>query len=114
MEFIAKLRLTGTTIMAVTPHVAVLSTSNLEQFCSACAEPAPQSGLKRCPRCKALWYCNSVCTECFRRHFPVLILSAPNRSAKIETGPGISESVRLYRNGPRPPLHRTLPYQEKR
>ena len=47
--------------MAVRPHVSVLSTANLDQYCSACAGPAPAGGgLKRCPKCKTVYYCNAV------------------------------------------------------
>ncbi|KAI0711226.1 SET domain-containing protein [Earliella scabrosa] len=51
----------GTSIVSVTPHVSVLSTGYLDRHCSACAGPAPPTGLKRCPKCKTLWYCNSEC-----------------------------------------------------
>ena len=57
VEFVSS----GSAIISVKPHVAVLSNSTLDQYCSACSAPAPQAGLKRCPRCKVVWYCNSVC-----------------------------------------------------
>ncbi|KAI0693920.1 SET domain-containing protein [Cerioporus squamosus] len=48
--------------MSMTPHVSVLSTANLDQYCSACTGPAPAGGgLKRCPKCKTVWYCNTEC-----------------------------------------------------
>ncbi|KAI0764895.1 SET domain-containing protein [Fomes fomentarius] len=47
--------------MSILPHVAVISSPNLDQHCSACAGPAPASGLKRCPKCKTIYYCNSEC-----------------------------------------------------
>ncbi|TFK90316.1 SET domain-containing protein [Polyporus arcularius HHB13444] len=48
--------------MAMRPHVWVLSAVNLDQYCSACAGPAPaEGGLKRCPKCKTVRYCNSEC-----------------------------------------------------
>ncbi len=51
----------GSVVMAMRPHVWVLSAVNLDQYCSACAGPAPaEGGLKRCPKCKTVRYCNSV------------------------------------------------------
>ncbi|KAI0674368.1 SET domain-containing protein [Trametes maxima] len=47
--------------MAVVPHVSVLSSQYLDQYCSACAAPSSESGLKRCPKCKTVYYCNQVC-----------------------------------------------------
>ncbi|KAJ8482475.1 hypothetical protein ONZ51_g5325 [Trametes cubensis] len=51
----------GSVIMSVTPHVSVLSTQYLDQYCSACAAPATETGLKRCPKCKTVYYCNQEC-----------------------------------------------------
>ncbi|KAI9063571.1 SET domain-containing protein [Trametes sanguinea] len=47
--------------MSITPHVNVLSTQYLDQYCSSCAAPAPEAGLKRCPKCKTVHYCNQEC-----------------------------------------------------
>ncbi|KAH9896929.1 SET domain-containing protein [Cubamyces lactineus] len=47
--------------MSVTPHVSVLSTQYLDQYCSSCAAPATERGLKRCPKCKTVYYCNQEC-----------------------------------------------------
>ncbi|KAI0360613.1 SET domain-containing protein [Trametes cingulata] len=47
--------------MSVLPHVSVLSTQYLDQYCSSCAAPATEAGLKRCPRCKTVYYCNQAC-----------------------------------------------------
>ncbi|KAN0111816.1 hypothetical protein V8E52_008196 [Russula decolorans] len=51
----------GGTILSTKPSVYVLSTKNLEHFCSSCVSPAPATGLKRCTQCKNLWYCNASC-----------------------------------------------------
>ncbi|KAI0319151.1 SET domain-containing protein [Amylostereum chailletii] len=51
----------GEIIFATKPHVHVLSTRNLEHFCSACASPAAENDLKRCTRCRVVWYCNTEC-----------------------------------------------------
>ncbi|KAI9453061.1 SET domain-containing protein [Russula earlei] len=49
------------TIFSTKPPIYVLSTKNLEHFCSTCISPAPPSGLKRCTKCKTVWYCNPTC-----------------------------------------------------
>lgn len=47
--------------MQVLPHVHVLSSSYLDQHCSSCAAPAvPDMSLKRCPKCKRVYYCDQV------------------------------------------------------
>ncbi|KDQ11009.1 hypothetical protein BOTBODRAFT_469989 [Botryobasidium botryosum FD-172 SS1] len=56
----------GTTLLSIRPHISALSTSSLDAYCSAChAPPDPQkeggSALKRCTRCKIIWYCSSKC-----------------------------------------------------
>ncbi|KAI0646366.1 SET domain-containing protein [Trametes meyenii] len=51
----------GSVVMAVVPHATVLSSQYLDQYCSACAAPPPVSGLKRCPKCKTVYYCNQLC-----------------------------------------------------
>ncbi len=50
----------GGTILSTKPPIYVLSTKNLERFCSSCVSPAPATGLKRCTQCKNVWYCNAV------------------------------------------------------
>lgn len=52
----------GTVVISIVPHVSVLSTSYLDQHCSACAAPATELGLKRCPKCKTVHYCDKVRT----------------------------------------------------
>ncbi|KAF8268346.1 SET domain-containing protein [Lactarius quietus] len=51
----------GGVVFGSKPPIYVLSTKNLEHFCSSCIAPAPPSGLKRCTLCKNLWYCNAAC-----------------------------------------------------
>ncbi|KAI1798145.1 SET domain-containing protein [Ganoderma leucocontextum] len=51
----------GSIIFSMTPHVSVLSTGNLSHYCSACSGFASTTGLKRCPKCKIVHYCNSNC-----------------------------------------------------
>lgn len=58
----------GTVVMSIVPHVSVLSTPYLDQHCSACAAPAPETGLKRCPKCKAVYYCDKVRTQLVNQH----------------------------------------------
>jgi hypothetical protein len=58
----------GGTILSAKPPIYVLSTKNLEHFCSSCVSPAPATGLKRCTQCKNIWYCNAV-------RFPSLAMS---------------------------------------
>ncbi|TFK47527.1 SET domain-containing protein [Heliocybe sulcata] len=49
----------GATVVTVPPHVHALSTSRLSEYCSSCA--AQRAELKRCTRCKLVWYCNASC-----------------------------------------------------
>ncbi|KAF9819678.1 hypothetical protein IEO21_01943 [Rhodonia placenta] len=51
----------GTVLLAVKPHAAVLSTPYLDSYCSFCCGPTPSAGLKRCTRCKTVWYCDHKC-----------------------------------------------------
>ncbi|KAI0042812.1 SET domain-containing protein, partial [Auriscalpium vulgare] len=51
----------GEIIFRAKPHTHVLATKNLEHYCSSCVAPAPEIGLKRCTRCRVLWYCNPTC-----------------------------------------------------
>ncbi|TDL19586.1 SET domain-containing protein [Rickenella mellea] len=53
----------GTEIIALRPRIHVLSTQHLESFCSYCCTPRPSSGLKRCTKCHALWYCGPACQK---------------------------------------------------
>ncbi|KAH7921166.1 SET domain-containing protein [Leucogyrophana mollusca] len=51
----------GSVLISVKPHIFVLSNQYLDSHCSSCSAPAPPSGLKRCTRCRVVWYCNSTC-----------------------------------------------------
>ncbi|CAL1709203.1 unnamed protein product [Somion occarium] len=51
----------GSILFATRPHVSVLSTPQLESYCSYCCSAAPSQGLKRCTRCRKIWYCNATC-----------------------------------------------------
>ncbi|KAL4073526.1 hypothetical protein J3A83DRAFT_4229177 [Scleroderma citrinum] len=50
----------GSTILSVRPHVFSLSSPYLDSHCSGCVG-SPGSGLKRCTRCRKVWYCNPTC-----------------------------------------------------
>lgn len=53
--------LVGTPLISGTPQISVISSQNLEAYCSYCSKGAALgSRLKRCSRCKQLWYCNAV------------------------------------------------------
>ncbi|KAL6299437.1 hypothetical protein BKA93DRAFT_742312 [Sparassis latifolia] len=52
---------TGSVLFFRKPHVSVLSTSCIDTHCSSCCEPAPDSGLRRCTRCRSVWYCGIKC-----------------------------------------------------
>lgn len=49
----------GTTMLSLRPHVFSLSSSYFPSHCSGCAG-SPDSGLKRCTKCRQVWYCNPV------------------------------------------------------
>ncbi|KAI0037210.1 SET domain-containing protein [Vararia minispora EC-137] len=51
----------GDILFITKPHVHVLSTRNLELFCSSCTSSAPEGGLKRCTLCRVVWYCSTQC-----------------------------------------------------
>ncbi|KAK7683554.1 hypothetical protein QCA50_013389 [Cerrena zonata] len=51
----------GSVLLSVRPQVSVLSGSHLEHYCSFCASAAPPHGLKRCTKCRKVWYCNASC-----------------------------------------------------
>lgn len=50
----------GNVILSLRPHVFTLSTTYLDSHCSGCAG-SPASRLKRCTRCRKVWYCTSTC-----------------------------------------------------
>ncbi|KAI0088827.1 SET domain-containing protein [Irpex rosettiformis] len=43
------------------PRVIALTTSALASFCSHCSGPPQHGALKRCTRCRAIWYCDAEC-----------------------------------------------------
>ncbi|KIJ28651.1 hypothetical protein M422DRAFT_189461, partial [Sphaerobolus stellatus SS14] len=52
----------GTVLLAQRPYIISISTPNLSSYCSYCAVPSKsESSLKRCTKCKVVWYCSSVC-----------------------------------------------------
>ncbi|KAI0076540.1 SET domain-containing protein [Panus rudis PR-1116 ss-1] len=80
----------GSVVLAVRPLVSVLSTSNLEAYCSYCCSPAPKGGLKRCTRCRKVWYCDATCQNndwaSHRMECPALLrweATAPSSSLSI-------------------------------
>lgn len=52
--------LQGSIIATVRPHMFTVSTACLSAYCSNCCASPPTTGLKRCPRCRTIWYCNTV------------------------------------------------------
>ncbi|KAL1706917.1 hypothetical protein EV121DRAFT_256712 [Schizophyllum commune] len=86
----------GTVIIAVKPHVSVLTTQNLASYCSNCFEEAPEAGLKRCAHCRVVHYCNSECQnkdwathkrECaalqeWAKHAPAAEVSVPSDAVR--------------------------------
>ncbi|THG96503.1 hypothetical protein EW026_g5345 [Hermanssonia centrifuga] len=50
----------GSVLISVKPRIAVLSTAFLDSHCSTCCNPATPAGLKRCTRCRTVWYCDAV------------------------------------------------------
>ncbi|KAF8067952.1 hypothetical protein FPV67DRAFT_1166626 [Lyophyllum atratum] len=51
----------GDTLLALKPHIAVLSKPYLDAYCSNCFGPPQDHGLKRCPACRTIWYCDAQC-----------------------------------------------------
>ncbi|KAH6904885.1 hypothetical protein BKA70DRAFT_1294081 [Coprinopsis sp. MPI-PUGE-AT-0042] len=86
----------GDTIIALRPHISVLSTSHLDSHCSACCSPAEDSqALKRCATCKVVMYCEKACQD---RDWPQhkqecsalkqwMTQSPPDASSPSEIGP---------------------------
>ncbi|OBZ77393.1 N-lysine methyltransferase SMYD2 [Grifola frondosa] len=58
----------GSILISIKPNVSVLSASCLSSYCSSCCGPALDSGLKRCTRCRTVWYCNAICQN---RDWPI-------------------------------------------
>ncbi|KAI0341475.1 SET domain-containing protein [Trametopsis cervina] len=54
--------LPGSVISSLRPRVMALSTSALSSYCSNCSgPPSPGAELKRCTRCRTVWYCDTDC-----------------------------------------------------
>ncbi|KIP05657.1 hypothetical protein PHLGIDRAFT_73889 [Phlebiopsis gigantea 11061_1 CR5-6] len=51
----------GSIVLSLRPRVSVLSTPNLEFYCSYCAGPALDTSLRRCTGCRIVRYCDSSC-----------------------------------------------------
>lgn len=60
-SYIAETLYVGKVLISSRARVAALSTPFLDTHCSSCAGASPESGLKRCTRCRVVWYCDSVC-----------------------------------------------------
>jgi hypothetical protein len=52
--------LVGQVILAVKPHAAALSNERLDLHCSQCFGEGNHASLKRCTKCQAVYYCDSV------------------------------------------------------
>ncbi|KAI0795428.1 SET domain-containing protein [Abortiporus biennis] len=53
---------TGSILVSLRPTIFTLSTGSLHSHCSSCAALSqPPAELKRCTRCKVIWYCNANC-----------------------------------------------------
>ncbi|KAF5336582.1 hypothetical protein D9611_006638 [Ephemerocybe angulata] len=50
----------GDILFSVKPHVAALSISHLDRYCSSCFGEGDSSSLKRCTGCKTVMYCSPV------------------------------------------------------
>ncbi|KAF6756373.1 hypothetical protein DFP72DRAFT_1044946 [Ephemerocybe angulata] len=53
----------GDILFSVKPHVAALSTSHLDGYCSSCFGEGDSSSLKRCTGCKTVMYCSPECQQ---------------------------------------------------
>ncbi|KAF8503136.1 SET domain-containing protein [Gautieria morchelliformis] len=52
----------GSILLNHRPHVSVVSTPNLSTYCSFCVSTCKNNDvLKRCAKCKIIWYCSSKC-----------------------------------------------------
>jgi hypothetical protein len=101
----------GEIILSTKPHIYVLSTKYLGQFCSSCVSPAPAAGLKRCTQCKNVWYCDAVrpppCHLAYHDYVEMRY-----RRVKIMIGHSTRKSVQRCGDGRREPHRRTLLYQQ--
>ncbi|KAF8526583.1 hypothetical protein BU17DRAFT_40361 [Hysterangium stoloniferum] len=51
----------GSILLVQRPKISVLSTKNLTEHCSYCVAGSKNGPLKRCTKCKLIWYCSSEC-----------------------------------------------------
>ncbi|EPQ53510.1 SET domain-containing protein [Gloeophyllum trabeum ATCC 11539] len=74
----------GTTILTVPPHVHALSTPSLPAYCSRCSAARE---LKRCTKCRAVWYCSASCQNAdwslHKRECPSLIRWASSAPSSL-------------------------------
>lgn len=59
----------GDILFSLKPHVATLSNQHLDAYCSNCFGSPPAAGLKRCTRCRIVWYCSLVRSTLFSREY---------------------------------------------
>lgn len=90
--------LLGSVLLTIRPQASVLSLNQLHHYCSFCTNAAPPQGLKRCTKCRKVWYCNAVCY-----FFMVLKISERSnvqvRVVKMLTGRCIKSNVMLCSDG---------------
>ncbi|KAH8083324.1 hypothetical protein BXZ70DRAFT_579582 [Cristinia sonorae] len=52
----------GSVLISCRPRINIISTQHLDVYCSYCCERPQSNGvLKRCTRCRQVWYCNAAC-----------------------------------------------------
>ncbi|KAI5117278.1 hypothetical protein M0805_005603 [Coniferiporia weirii] len=51
----------GTVVFSVRPHVHILSRSQLGLHCTSCCVPQSSTGLKKCTKCRTVYYCGTAC-----------------------------------------------------
>ncbi|KAF5362827.1 hypothetical protein D9757_012175 [Collybiopsis confluens] len=51
----------GESIIVTKAFAASLSNQNLPSYCSSCFAPADPNGMQRCTKCRAAYYCDSIC-----------------------------------------------------
>ncbi|KAE9387099.1 SET domain-containing protein [Gymnopus androsaceus JB14] len=51
----------GSVIIVAKPYASTLSSENLQSYCSSCFAPSGPDGMKRCTKCRTVYYCDSTC-----------------------------------------------------
>lgn len=87
----------GDILFSLKPHVATLSNQHLDAYCSNCFGSPPAAGLKRCTRCRIVWYCSLVRSTLFSREYG--FFTSPCRHVKPRTGYFTSVNVFLSKSG---------------